>query len=801
MTHPRHTNGPLRSAWLLGVALLTLVLPLAVGGRTGTAAAVAVTTADVTINGGLAPQQLAIGVGTTVTWHGNDGGKHRMRSTSGPVQFDSGGMNPGVTWSFTFNSIGTYQYRDEENKSLAAYAGTVTVTTTPPVTTTPSGGTTTPTGGTTPPATPAAVRIINRAFGPASISIATGSTVVWTNNDGEQHTVTERNGLFDSGRFGSGATFQRTFGSPGTYSYFCDLHPNMVGSVTVSDPSTGGTLPPPPPPPTPPTTAPPATGGGGGGGSTAPAPGTVNMIDYAFSPATLTVAAGSSVTWKNVGLARHTVAADDGTFHSPDVTSGTTWQRMFGTPGTYTYFCDIHPGMKGTILVTGAGGSPPPPPAPTTAPPPVDAAGDVRIADFSFSPTTLTVKAGTSLTFVNVGAARHSATAADGSFDTGLLARGNRASIDFGAPGTYLYFCTIHPEMTGTILVTGADGAPPPPPKQRPKVAAQAGDVQMVDFDFSPKEITISAGGSVRFVNTGVAPHTATARDGSFDTGIVRAGGNQPILFPTAGTFSFYCTIHPQMTAVVLVEGADGAPPPPEATPVAADAPSAVDVTLNPDSIEPGSVRVAVGGTVTWKIIGARAHVIDADDRSFHSPVLAEPDTFHQTFTTAGVYPYHDSLAPTMRGVITVVEPPPDTSGASGASADGASADIRIIDLDYDPREVTVAVGATVTWTNTGQAPHTVTDRSGGWTSDVLPTGGTFQHTFDTVGRYEYICTLHANMVGTIIVSDQIATVGGGTTKHSPDGRSDTGLLAVLGLAMVSIAFVTVRGQRAAVPA
>jgi plastocyanin len=46
----------------------------------------------------------------------------------------------------------------------------------------------------------------------------------------------------------------------------------------------------------------------------------------------------------------------------------------------------------------------------------------------------------------------------------------------------------------------------------------------MVDFSFSPGEITVAAGGSVNFVNNGVAPHTATARDGSFDSGVVAPG-------------------------------------------------------------------------------------------------------------------------------------------------------------------------------------------------------------------------------------------------------------------------------------
>ena len=106
-----------------------------------------------------------------------------------------------------------------------------------------------------------------------------------------------------------------------------------------------------------------------------------------------------------------------------------------------------------------------------------------------------------------------------------------------------------------------------------------------------------------------------------------------------------------------------------------------------------------------------------------------------------------------MVGSVTVVAAP-GSAGDLGASADGTKASVNIIDLDFDPREVTVAQGAEVTWTNIGQAPHTVTAKDSSWTSELLQNGDTFSHTFDTVGRYEYLCNLHPSMVGTIIVTD-----------------------------------------------
>lgn len=83
---------------------------------------------------------------------------------------------------------------------------------------------------------------------------------------------------------------------------------------------------------------------------------------------------------------------------------------------------------------------------------PADAA--VTIADFAFGPETLEITAGTTVTFTNNDSASHTATADDGSFDTGAIAQGESATVTFDTPGTYTYVCSFHPAMTGTIVVS-----------------------------------------------------------------------------------------------------------------------------------------------------------------------------------------------------------------------------------------------------------------------------------------------------------------------------------------------------------
>jgi plastocyanin len=88
-------------------------------------------------------------------------------------------------------------------------------------------------------------------------------------------------------------------------------------------------------------------------GSAAPLAGNAVSIDnFAFVPATLTVAAGSTVTWTNRDEEPHTVVANDGSFHSPGMGSQATYSYTFPTAGKFDYVCSIHPFMHATVVVT-----------------------------------------------------------------------------------------------------------------------------------------------------------------------------------------------------------------------------------------------------------------------------------------------------------------------------------------------------------------------------------------------------------------------------------------------------------------
>jgi plastocyanin len=86
----------------------------------------------------------------------------------------------------------------------------------------------------------------------------------------------------------------------------------------------------------------------------APAPLTAKVVigNFTFGPAVLTVAPGTTVTWLNGDDVPHTVvAADKTTFRSKVLDSDETFSFTFAKPGTYAYFCSIHPHMTGKVVV------------------------------------------------------------------------------------------------------------------------------------------------------------------------------------------------------------------------------------------------------------------------------------------------------------------------------------------------------------------------------------------------------------------------------------------------------------------
>jgi plastocyanin len=156
-----------------------------------------------------------------------------------------------------------------------------------------------------------------------------------------------------------------------------------------------------------------------------------------------------------------------------------------------------------------------------------------------------TVQVGQTVSWTNLGSQGHTATSADGAWDTGTVAPGDTASMTFDTPGLYSFLCTPHPWMKGTLLVT-------------PDVPVAAASLAMVEP--SPTLITgwgfansVTAGQAVTWTNLGAQGHTATSPEGGWDTGIVAPGASATLVLDVPGTYAYVCTPHPWMKSTIVI--------------------------------------------------------------------------------------------------------------------------------------------------------------------------------------------------------------------------------------------------------
>jgi plastocyanin len=189
--------------------------------------------------------------------------------------------------------------------------------------------------------------------------VAAGTTLLFANAGGKPHSLSADDGSFstgivqpgpEAGRFaGTNATL--TLDKPGTFTYHCDIHPQaMKGTITVTGTQvTGGPAPP-----------------SAGARSAA-----IDLEDFQFKEAQVSVAPGAQLTFSNKGQAPHTATFDDVPLDTGQVAPGGAGQLSAPLkPGSYSYKCTVHPAkMRGVLVVLGQNTPDPVKNTTTTAPP------------------------------------------------------------------------------------------------------------------------------------------------------------------------------------------------------------------------------------------------------------------------------------------------------------------------------------------------------------------------------------------------------------------------------------------------
>src|SRR5579863_3438919 len=174
----------------------------------------------------------------------------------------------------------------------------------------------------------------------------------------------------------------------------------------------------------------------------------------------------------------------------------------------------------------------------------------------NFTPNTVTVPKGDIIEWTNNDTVPHTVTnAPDGSiFDSNLISAGKTYSLDTSKlNGTeYDYMCTVHPFMTGKIVITQ-------PLFANVTISKGASTQSAGQKYFDPASLSVKVGTTVIWTNQDSASHTVTSGDpsagpsGAFDSNLIKPGNTFKHAFTTAGTTSYFCSVHPWMTGKVIV--------------------------------------------------------------------------------------------------------------------------------------------------------------------------------------------------------------------------------------------------------
>jgi plastocyanin len=195
----------------------------------------------------------------------------------------------------------------------------------------------------------------DKAFGVNPLVIEAGTEVTWINEDISTHSLSDYDGIFNSGNLRTGEKFSYRFTEPGTYDYSCDIHPDMEGRILVKATTSGEQignkeLKSPTQAPTPA----PSIASNGKVVEIKILRDAQTLGDRAFGQNPLVVDPGTEIVWINEDLFTHIISDYDGSFDSGEIAPGERFSHRFSDLGVYDYSSDIYLDMEGRIEVRSA---------------------------------------------------------------------------------------------------------------------------------------------------------------------------------------------------------------------------------------------------------------------------------------------------------------------------------------------------------------------------------------------------------------------------------------------------------------
>ncbi|MDQ3851966.1 MAG: plastocyanin/azurin family copper-binding protein [Thermoproteota archaeon] len=275
---------------------------------------------------------------------------------------------------------------------------------------------------------------------------------------------------------------------------------------------------------------------------------------------------------------------------------------------------------------------------------------------------------------------------------------------------------------------------------------------------FSPDPASVSAGSTITWNNIDDSPHTATADDGSFDTGIINGGSSGSALISASTgmrAIPYHCNVHPEMRGTLQVIALSTVP---SSNSTLQNAPVTVTDSTNSPTIQ--NLQEAI--LALQQAIGSLQQALVALQQSASQD--GNVTIFSGNNNTAGSPIQEEQLQPAL--------PPPQQQLQSQQQQQGRQQNLTVSIVQgsstltdnggFQPNPIQLQAGDTVIWRNDDLEAHTVTSGSNGVPDNkfnsspnfipLITPGTTFSHTFTQAGEYPYFCLLHPNMVGTVIV-------------------------------------------------
>ncbi len=277
-------------------------------------------------------------------------------------------------------------------------------------------------------------------------------------------------------------------------------------------------------------------------------------------------------------------------------------------------------------------------------------AATMTLTDGGFHPSSVTILAGGTVTWIN-GSQRPRGVADDTlAFDSGDLPAGASYSRMYQVPGTYGVIVSGDLNIKATVKVVTPPPPPPPPPVvgSSPQPAPPPGQtlVTISDQGFTPPTLCVVGGSVVYFINAGSRPHTVTSQTpGVFDSGQIAPGQVWAATFNAPGSYAYRSAapgdLGPQNAPLLTGTVAVIAPTP---TPTPLPNPGWAAVTITDyDGFVPQTITTKVNNPVAWHNAGFFVHTVVGDGNDMNSGGMGYNTDYWRRFDQPGVYYYHST--------------------------------------------------------------------------------------------------------------------------------------------------------------